>query len=38
MARKRKCRFGVNKNTGHCLKTKRSHGLSGAKRRKRRHR
>ena len=34
---KRRCRFGVNKKTGHCLKTKRHHGLSGHKRR-RRHR
>jgi hypothetical protein len=32
---KRHCRFGVNKNTGRCLKTKRS-GLSGARRRRRR--
>jgi hypothetical protein len=38
MARKRKCRFGVNKNTGHCLKTKRSHGLSGSKRRRHKRR
>jgi len=33
---KRHCRFGVNKNTGRCLKTKRSHSLSGARRRRRR--
>lgn len=34
---KRHCRFGVNKNTGRCLKTKRSKPLMGARRR-RRHR
>jgi len=34
---KRHCRFGVNKITHKCLKTKRSKGgLSGARRRKRR--
>jgi len=34
---KRHCKFGVNKRTKACLKHKRSHALSGAKRR-RRHR
>jgi hypothetical protein len=38
MARKKKCRFGVNKNTGHCLKTKRSHTLSGSRRRRHKRR
>lgn len=36
---KRHCRFGVNKRTKRCLKTKRhrkSRGLSGARRRRRR--
>lgn len=35
---KRHCRYGVNKNTGACLKTKRTHALSGARRRRRRRR
>lgn len=35
----RRCRFGVNKKTGHCLKTKRAKGgLAGARRRRRRAR
>jgi hypothetical protein len=38
MAKKKRCHYGVNKNTGHCLKTKRSHSLSGSRRRKRRRR
>lgn len=33
---KRHCRYGVNKNTGHCLKTKRTHKLSGSRRRRHR--
>ena len=33
---KRHCRFGVNKRTHACLKAKRSHSLSGARRRRRR--
>ena len=36
MAKKRKCRYGVNKIKGTCLKHKRSHGLSGHRRRRRR--
>lgn len=35
---KRHCRFGVNKRTHKCLKTKRTHSLSGARRRSRRRR
>jgi hypothetical protein len=35
---KRHCHYGVNKNTGRCLKTKRSRTLGGAKRRRRRRR
>ncbi len=34
---KRHCKFGVNKRTHKCLKTKRTRTLSGARRR-RRHR
>lgn len=38
MRKKRHCRFGVNKRTHACLKTKRHRkvGLSGARRRRRR--
>lgn len=35
---KRHCRFGVNKHTGRCLKTKRTHTLGASRRRRRRRR
>ncbi len=35
---KRHCRFGVNKHTGRCLKTKRTHTLGSSRRRRRRRR